>query len=176
MDLLDEVIRRHSDNSEGTNPFPALRITPVLPEPGDGKGPTVLHGNGIGLLCPHSFDGTPLKEAFNGNDAATLGVGAPKVGSLTTLSALPLIGLRPPVGSSHPCGIRPTIGRWSDYTSMGVIPCNYLHGFRRLQLLARNPAPHVGPRTTTNDVSVPVAPSQRWPGGFKRVRRRWWSG
>jgi hypothetical protein len=60
MYLLDEVIRRHSDNSEGTNPFPALWMTPVLPKPSDGKGRTVLHGNGIGLLCSGSSDRSPL--------------------------------------------------------------------------------------------------------------------
>ena len=31
----------------------------------------LIVGNGIGLLRPGSFDRPPLKEAFNGNDAAT---------------------------------------------------------------------------------------------------------
>ena len=88
MDLRDQVIRRHSYDGKGANPLVALRMTPVLPKSREGKGRAVLHGNGIGLLCTRSFERTPLKEAFNGNDAAALGVGARKAGRLATLSAL----------------------------------------------------------------------------------------
>ena len=41
--------------------------------------PTVrVLGGRVQLLCSGSFDGPPLKEAFNGDDAATLGVGPAK--------------------------------------------------------------------------------------------------
>jgi hypothetical protein len=78
MDLADQIVGRNGDDGKGSNPFPTMRMTPVLSKPGDSEGRAVLHGNGIGLLRPRSFDGPPLKEAFNGNDAAPLGVGRAK--------------------------------------------------------------------------------------------------
>ncbi len=78
MDLRRRDICRNGDDGKGTNPFRALRMMPVLPKSGDGEGRAILHGNGIGLLCSGSFDGPPLKEAFNGNDAAPLRVGRAK--------------------------------------------------------------------------------------------------
>jgi len=62
MDLTDEIIRGHGEDGKSTNPLSASRMTPVLPKPRDGEWRAVLHGNGIGLLCPGSFDGTPLEE------------------------------------------------------------------------------------------------------------------
>ena len=78
MDLADQSGGRTGDDGKGSNRFPTMRMTPVLSKPGDSEGRAILHGNGIGLLCSGSFDGSPLKEAFNGNDAAALGIGTPK--------------------------------------------------------------------------------------------------
>ena len=55
--------------------------------------PVRVLGGRVQLLCSGSFDGPPLKEAFNGDDEAALGIGR--------------AGLRPPLGSLQPCGIRP---------------------------------------------------------------------
>jgi hypothetical protein len=78
MDLADQIVGRNGDDGKGSNPFPTMRMTPALSKPGDSEGRAILHGNGIGLLCSGSFDGSPLKEAFNGNDAAALGIGTAK--------------------------------------------------------------------------------------------------
>jgi hypothetical protein len=75
VDLPDESIRGHGDNGKRANPLAALRMTPIFLKSSDAEGRAVLHGNGIGLLCSGSFNGSPLKEAFNGNDAAPLRVG-----------------------------------------------------------------------------------------------------
>ena len=75
MDLADQIVGRNGDDGKGSNRFPTMRMTPVLSKPGDSEGRAILHGNGIGLLCSGSFDGSPLKEAFNGDDAAPLRVG-----------------------------------------------------------------------------------------------------
>ena len=76
MDLADQIVGRNGDDGKGSNPFPTMRRRPVLSKPGDSEGRAVLHGNGVRLLC--SFGGSPLKEAFNGNDATALGVGRAK--------------------------------------------------------------------------------------------------
>ena len=65
---------------------------PTMLSGGEGTPVRVLGGR-VQLLCSGSFDGPPLKEAFNGDDEAALGIGR--------------AGLRPPLGSLQPCGIRP---------------------------------------------------------------------
>ena len=74
VDLPDKVIRGHGDDGKGANPLTALRLTPVLPNSGNGERCPVLHGNGVRLLRSRSFDGPPLKEAFDWNDAAPFSV------------------------------------------------------------------------------------------------------
>src|SRR5262245_39286502 len=75
MDFPDQIVRRNSDDGEGANPLARSWMTPILPKPSDGERRAVLHGDGVGLFRPRSFDGTPFKEAFNRNDAAALGIG-----------------------------------------------------------------------------------------------------
>ena len=42
MDLADQIVGRNGDDGKCANPLPTLWVTPVLPKPSDGKGPTVL--------------------------------------------------------------------------------------------------------------------------------------
>ena len=53
--------------------------------------------DGIGLLGPGAFGCAPLEETIHGNDAALASVGIAEQTS-DRLSALALIGLRPPLG------------------------------------------------------------------------------
>jgi hypothetical protein len=70
--------------------------------------------NRVGLLSPCASDGAPFKEAINGHNAASLGISLPELGSRNTLSAFALMGLTPPSGSVHQCGINPYLIRSSE--------------------------------------------------------------
>jgi hypothetical protein len=64
MDLADQIVGRNGDDGKGSNPFPTMRMTPALSKPGDSEGRAILHGNGIGLLCSGSFDGSATQRSF----------------------------------------------------------------------------------------------------------------
>jgi hypothetical protein len=71
MDLCDEVIRRHSDDGKCANPFPALRMMPVLPKPGDGEGRAAPRG-----LSPRAVNCKPWSDECMASSAARLTDGA----------------------------------------------------------------------------------------------------
>ena len=67
---------------------------------GIGRAPLghILHGDSVGLFGSCSLDGAPLEETIDRHDAAPQSVSLPEFGSREMLSALALMGLRPPFG------------------------------------------------------------------------------
>ncbi len=73
--------------------------------------------DGIGLLGLLTLDRLPLVEAIDRQDATPPPIGLfLNIGEVRTVSHLALIGLRPPVGSLHQCGIKPQRSGSSDTT------------------------------------------------------------
>ena len=63
VDLRDKLVRGYGNDGEGANPFPALRLTPILQKPCNGEGCAVLHRDGVRLLRPRARKLAPIKKS-----------------------------------------------------------------------------------------------------------------
>jgi hypothetical protein len=85
-------------------------------KPARPKNGAVLHGYGKGLLRSRTSDRFPLEKSVDWHNAATKRASLSELGKRETLSALALIGLRPPFESLHQWGIRAHLIGSSDHS------------------------------------------------------------
>src|SRR5689334_11919789 len=75
MDRPDEIVGRTGDDSKGANPFPSIRMPPVLPDARQGERLTAFLPDGIRSLGLHTFNRLPLEEAIHRDKASASFVG-----------------------------------------------------------------------------------------------------
>ena len=72
MDAGHQLIRIRGDDRERSDPFAGCRLFPVLPYAANAEWRAVLHGDGVGLLCPLALDRLPLEKPIHRHDTAAL--------------------------------------------------------------------------------------------------------